>query len=42
LILKKPDAQTHVFVTIEKISLLEQKEIQVWLDEEYCVPNGQV
>jgi hypothetical protein len=42
LILKKPDAQTQVFVTLEKISLVEQVEIQVWLDEEYCVPTGQV
>jgi hypothetical protein len=29
LILKKPDAQTQVFVTLEKISLVEQVEIQV-------------
>jgi hypothetical protein len=42
LILKKPDAQTQVFVTLEKISLVEQVEIQVWLDEEYCVFTGQV
>jgi hypothetical protein len=42
LILKKPDAQTQVFVTLENISLVEQVKIQVWLDEEYCVFTGQV